>query len=105
MGNYTLRGTDMDTDEEGNDVIAEFDVEASVGPNPLAFLGLRRVGIESDVESPVKHDPGIPLNRRGIPARKRKKNSLIYGSDDLVSIPVRSPKKRGLKVKETETKK
>ena len=34
------------------------------------------------------------MNRRGIPARKRKKNSLIYGSDDLVSIPVKSPKKK-----------
>ena len=29
---------------------------------------------------------GIELNARGIPARKRKKNSLIYGADDLVSI-------------------
>ena len=38
---------------------------------------------------------GLELNRRGVPARKRKKNSLIYGTDDLVSIPVRSPKKRG----------
>ena len=37
---------------------------------------------------------GIELNARGIPARKRKKNSLIYGSDDLVSIPVKSPKKK-----------
>ena len=33
--------------------------------------------------------------------RKRKKNSLIYGADDLVSIPVKSPKKRGPK---TETR-
>ena len=31
---------------------------------------------------------GIELNARGIPARKRKKNSLIYGADDLVSISV-----------------
>ena len=29
---------------------------------------------------------GIELNARGIPARKRKKNSLIYGADDLVSV-------------------
>ena len=28
------------------------------------------------------------------PARKRKKNSLIYGADDLVSIPLKSPKKK-----------
>ena len=64
-----------------------------------------RVGVESDVESPVKQEHGIPLNRRGIPARQRKKNSLIYGNDDLVSIPVRSPKKRVNKVKEPEKKK
>ena len=31
---------------------------------------------------------GIELNARGIPARKRKKNSLIYGADDLVSISI-----------------
>merc|ERR1719153_1800013 len=59
--------------------------------NPLAFLGLQRVG--SDIEdSPIKRENGIELNSRGIPARK--KNSLIYGADDVVSIPVKSPKKK-----------
>ena len=43
----------------------------------------------------------MALNRRGVPARKRKRNSLIYGTDDLVSIPVRSPKKRGSKIIDT----
>ena len=52
-----------------------------------------RVGTEY-TESPTKSESSIELNRRGIPARKRKKNSLIYGSDDLVSIPVKSPKKK-----------
>jgi len=61
--------------------------------NPLAFLGLKRVGTEYE-ESPTKSESGIELNRRGIPARKRKKNSLIYGADDLVSIPIKSPKKK-----------
>ena len=42
----------------------------------------------------MKNEHGVELNNRGIPARKRKKNSLIYGADDLVSIPVKSPKKR-----------
>ena len=42
----------------------------------------------------MKRENGVELNNRGIPARKRKKNSLIYGADDLVSIPVRSPKKK-----------
>ena len=65
--------------------------------NPMAYLGLRRRNETDSDATPVKKDPGIALNRRGIPARKRKKNSLIYGADDLVSIPVKSPKKRGPK--------
>ena len=32
----------------------------------------------------MKNEEGIELNSRGIPARKKKKNSLIYGVDDLV---------------------
>ena len=52
--------------------------------------------------SPTKSSAsGLELNRRGVPARKRKRNSLIYGTDDLVSIPVRSPKKRGSKLIDT----
>lgn len=68
--------------------------------NPLAFLGLKRVGQagEEDQDPSIvaasPQEGGIELNRRGIPARKRKKNSLIYGQDDLVSIPIKSPKKR-----------
>ena len=48
---------------------------------------LTRVGSDAE-ESPMKKAKGngIELNARGIPARKRKKNSLIYGADDLVSI-------------------
>ena len=72
--------------------------------NPLSFLGLRRKGDEAepDPEEPKDQDKktskgGLELNRRGVPARKRKLNSLIYGTDDLVSIPVKSPKKRGPK--------
>ncbi len=69
------------------------------GPNPLAFLGLRRVGDEPENDPPpLPGSPskgGVMLNRRGLPARKRKKNSLIYGMDEVVSIPVRSPKKKG----------
>lgn len=71
-----------------------------LGENPMAYLGLRRrnAGETDSDASPVKKDPGIALNLRGIPARKRKKNSLIYGADDLVNIPIKSPKKRGPKV-------
>jgi len=42
----------------------------------------------------TKEEKGIELNSRGIPARKRKKNTRIYGADDLVTIPVKSPKKK-----------
>ncbi len=59
------------------------------GENPLAFLGLQRVG----ENSPSKAE-NVQLNNRGLPARKRKKNSLIFGGDELVSIPVRSPRKK-----------
>ena len=73
--------------------------------NPLSFLGLRRRGEENDEveetetgnDSPKTSKGGLELNRRGVPARKRKLNSLIYGTDDLVSIPIKSPKKRGPK--------
>ncbi len=54
--------------------------------------------LEDDALSPskceVKLEAGVELNSRGIPARKRKKNSLIFGDDDLVSLPVRSPRKK-----------
>ena len=53
-------------------------------PTQSSFI---RVGSDAE-ESPLKKAKGngIELNARGIPARKRKKNSLIYGADDLVSI-------------------
>jgi len=69
------------------------ELENDDSQNPLEFLGLKRVGTEME-GSPMKNEHGVELNNRGIPARKRKKNSLIYGADDLVSIPVKSPKKR-----------
>jgi hypothetical protein len=82
-------------------------------------LGLRRIKTESgsaaddqgddDVDEEedglfgAKKGSGIELNRRGVPARKRKKNSLIYGADDLVSIPIRSPKKKTPKTSNTSS--
>ncbi len=80
--------------------------------NPLTFLGLRKNKGNSEAadEDPKSEDTptsspsgprtslgGLELNRRGVPARKRKLNSLIYGTDELVSIPIKSPKKRGPK--------
>ncbi|XP_064092891.1 protein lin-9 homolog isoform X2 [Macrobrachium nipponense] len=65
--------------------------EPSPDFSPLSALGLQRVGEER--ASPSK-EPSIQLNRRGMPARMRKKNRL-YFDDDLVSSPtqVKSPKK------------
>jgi hypothetical protein len=83
----------MDFDDESLDA----NPSSPAVENPMAYLGLRRRNETDSDATPVKKDPGIALNRRGIPARKRKKNSLIYGADDLVSIPVKSPKKRGPK--------
>ena len=58
--------------------------------SPLSALGLKsRFGEDEDKERDNNGVGGIELNRRGLPARKRKKNSLIFGDDDLVSIPVR----------------
>ena len=39
------------------------------------------------------------LNNRGIPARKRKPNSLIFGMDDKISIPVKNTEKNTVKSK------
>ena len=80
--------------------------------NPLSFLGLRkRDEPENDEESSNKNSDspkmskgGLELNRRGVPARKRKLNSLIYGMDEMVSIPVKSPKKRNSNAVKTPTK-
>ena len=46
---------------------------------------------------------GVELNRRGVPARKRKLNSLIFGIDDKISIPV--VKKKSLVLKKQTTHK
>jgi hypothetical protein len=55
---------------------------------------------EEEGRSPVKLEPGIELNSRGIPARKRKKNSLIFGDDDVISLPAaRSPRKKAAAAK------
>jgi len=68
--------------------------------NPLSFLGLRRVGKEGDEDQKredrrLREAAGLELNRRGLPARKRKRNSLIFGAGDDVEVrwPTRSPKK------------
>lgn len=71
--------------------------------NPLAFLGLKRVGHDDDDETELDPDEDRPsgtkieLNRRGLPARKRKKNSLIYSNDEVVEMPTKSPKKKTAK--------
>ena len=67
----------------------------TLAASPLSALGLKsRFGSEEDKDKESNGGGGMELNNRGLPARKRKKNSLIFGTDDLVSIPVRSPRKK-----------
>ena len=40
-----------------------------------------------DDSIPSTSGAALELNNRGIPARKRRPNSLIFGSDDMVTVP------------------
>lgn len=82
---------DMDIDENNmsnnNSMDSQMDVDDSELPEEFgpAALGLQRVG------SKPKPKPSVPqptqiLNRRGMPARIRKKNKLFY-DDILVNHP------------------
>nr|CAD7194085.1 unnamed protein product [Timema douglasi] len=64
--------------------------EPILGP---AALGLQRVG-EEKPPRPLPTQPGLILNRRGMPARIRKRNRLFF-DDDVVStlLPRSSPKR------------
>ncbi|XP_063230610.1 protein lin-9 homolog [Bacillus rossius redtenbacheri] len=57
-----------------------------------AALGLKRVGEETPPRPTPPH-PGLVLNRRGMPARNRKRNRL-YFDDDVVSTVARASPKR-----------
>ncbi|XP_067004973.2 protein lin-9 homolog isoform X2 [Anabrus simplex] len=73
----------MDVDHEETTVL---------GP---AALGLQRVGEELPPR-PSPAQPGLVLNRRGMPARIRKKNRLFF-DDDVVNTMLPRSKNRGVR--------
>lgn len=74
ISNYSL---DSNVDLEETDPITE------LGP---AALGLQRVGTQPPMKSNPPTQPIQTLNRRGMPARIRKKNKLFY-DDVLINHP------------------
>ncbi|KAE8744983.1 hypothetical protein FOCC_FOCC008395 [Frankliniella occidentalis] len=77
----------MDTDIKVEVDSADEDGNMMLGPS---VLGLFRVG-ESPVQSSQKSQ--VVLNRRGMPARIRKKNRLFFDDDIVNTIPKPSPKR------------
>ncbi|XP_034234942.1 protein lin-9 homolog [Thrips palmi] len=69
------------------EIDSDDDCNMMLGPS---VLGLLRVG-ESPVQSPQKNP--VVLNRRGIPARIRKKNRLFYDDDIVNTLSKPSPKR------------
>ena len=76
----------------------ELDIKPELENDPL---DVNTSEIEEDYFS--FKNSGLELNRRGVPARKRKLNSLIFGIDDKISIPV--VKKKVLVLKKQTTHK
>lgn len=81
----------MDLDEQrysNNSTDSHMDIEDSepmpeLGP---AALGLQRVGTKPPLKPKLPTQPVQVLNRRGMPARIRKKNKLFY-DDIMVNHP------------------
>ncbi|GFG31106.1 hypothetical protein Cfor_04605 [Coptotermes formosanus] len=81
----------QETPDDGMDVDRE---EAPIlGP---AALGLKRIGEEMPPR-PTPQQTGLVLNRRGMPARIRKKNRLFFDDDVINTMLPRSSPKRGPK--------
>ena len=76
----------------------ELDIKSEFENDPL---DVNTSEIEEDTFS--FKNSGLELNRRGVPARKRKLNSLIFGMDDKISIPI--VKKKSLVLKKPTTHK
>lgn len=90
---------EIDEDEENESMDIDDDVP-TFGP---ATLGLQRVG----TPAPAKTAPTTPtqvLNRRGMPARIRKKNRLFY-DDELINTPHHRPPSAKKQTKTTPIKK
>lgn len=77
----------METDIKVEVDSADEDSNMMLGPS---VLGLLRVG-ESPVQSPQKSQ--VVLNRRGMPARIRKKNRLFFDDDIVNTLTKASPKR------------
>lgn len=90
----------LDMKEEGMDV-DEVEVKKESDENDMetlgpAALGLQRVGAKASPKPPPT-PPIQPLNRRGMPARIRKKNRFFFDDDIVNSPPPRASPKRGPK--------
>ncbi|KAK0080959.1 hypothetical protein PV325_013032 [Microctonus aethiopoides] len=77
IDDHQTSNNSMDMDEEDSEPIPE------LGP---AALGLQRVGTKPPPKPKQSSQPVQVLNRRGMPARIRKKNKLFY-DDILVNHP------------------
>ncbi|KAK7791405.1 hypothetical protein R5R35_010529 [Gryllus longicercus] len=75
-----------------NTMEVDMDEAPILGP---AALGLQRVGEEMPPRQPTTQ-PGLVLNRRGMPARIRKKNRLFF-DDDVVNTLLPRSTKRGVR--------
>ncbi|XP_069674612.1 protein lin-9 homolog isoform X2 [Periplaneta americana] len=88
-GGVNYDGIKQESTDDGMDVDQE--EEPILGP---AALGLKRVGEEMPPR-PQTQQPGLVLNRRGMPARIRKKNRLFFADDVINNMLPRSSPKRG----------
>ncbi|XP_049809797.1 protein lin-9 homolog isoform X1 [Schistocerca nitens] len=84
--------------QEPEDEMFEAEDTPILGP---AALGLQPVGEEQTPRTPTSQ-PGLVLNRRGMPARIRKKNRLFFDDDVVNAMPPRSSAKRGPRASPTK---
>ncbi|KAJ9601187.1 hypothetical protein L9F63_000655 [Diploptera punctata] len=89
----TFKNGGMNYDGIKQEMDIEQEEEPILGP---AALGLKRVGEEMPPRPPPPQ-PGLVLNRRGMPARIRKKNRLFFDDDVINTMLPRSSPKRGPK--------
>lgn len=90
---------EIDDDDENTSMEIDEDVP-TFGP---AALGLQRVGTPAPQKAPATPPTQI-LNRRGMPARIRKKNRLFY-DDELINTPHHRPPSAKKQTKPTPVKK
>lgn len=83
----------MKQEAAGNGTDQDQEETPILGP---AALGLKRIGEEMPPR-PAPQQPGLVLNRRGMPARIRKKNRLFFDDDVINTVLPRSSPKRGPK--------